>query len=420
MISLSRQQFSAIRIASGLAWRYVLARLLSVSGLLLAAYFYDPHDFAVFGFYVASLNIASIVYFLRFDGAIVSIARDKLLQPIFHLCLWVGGFTTLVFIGTFLIGVALGLISPLIAFCFVLALVGRGFIRLSTLLATREGDFTFLGRMMMLQSVVQPFALFSLMTTSLAGFLVLLLADIAGVLCALCFCLWHFRKQSDLFSGFWRDVKNVPVHMRAWRALPILNLPSSMLAVVFSSLPLLFVSFMASPLLAGHVALAGRILDMPTQLIGAAATPLMLNRFNEKSLSLFSKIRVVLSFYALSILVFFGLISVFIYVFSPLLIDTKWQDLLIILPILTIFYAGLSIAGPLIEVESTFQSQKTFLTIQIVACLSALTAALLFQEHLFFLLVIFGSISILRGLMIMSDVMRLYRLSVTDDVESKA
>ena len=54
-----------------------------------------------------------------------------------------------------------------------------------------------------------------------------------------------------------------------WRAAPRILLPSALLSFGFMVAPLLALPYATNPLLAAHVALAMRLLDVPTQMFGA-------------------------------------------------------------------------------------------------------------------------------------------------------
>jgi hypothetical protein len=271
--------------------------------------------------------------------------------------------------------VALGIFPARLALFFPIALAARAAFRLASAAATRRGDFRELGRVVLLQSLAQPLVLLALAVTLADGALCLVIADAAGqVLGAIYLC----ARQRDLILrslGRRWSRRELLATARRWASLPILNLPGTFLGIAFAASPLLVMPLVAAPDLAGAVALAIRLFDMPTQIIIAATAPVLMNRLraSDGAAPVFGRLPMA-GFSGLIGAGYLALALAFLLAL-PWLNGTIFGGLApVILPV-AIFQGALTVAGPLAEACALYRRQ-TALTLIHLAALAASGLAL--------------------------------------------
>jgi hypothetical protein len=269
---------------------------------------------------------------------------------------------------------AFGVFPARLALFVPLALAARAALRLASAAATRQGEFRELGRVALLQSLTQPFVLLGLAVALADGALCLVVADAAGHGLAAIYLCW---RQRELIAGSltgWSR-RELSATARRWAALPILNLPGTLLGMAFAASPLLIMPLVAAPDLAGAVALAIRLFDAPTQIIIAATAPVLMNRlrasdgaapvFGRLAMAGFSGL--IGAAYAAPALAFFAAL--------PWLEDTIFGGLAPVVVPVAIFQGALTVAGPLAEACALYRRQ-TALTLIHLAALGASGLAL--------------------------------------------
>jgi hypothetical protein len=396
---------TSLRVAVALAMRHVMARLLSVGGLLLAAYLFMPRDFAQVGVYLACLNLIWIVIFWRYEGAITAGQTPRAVQAAIRTCMVIALMNWMCVALVLALFVGFGVLSVPVACFFASGLVGRAALRLLMQIATREGKFPLLGRMVIIQAIFQPCVMLLLMLTPMSGASVMMLSDVVGTASAALFG-WIALRAYVPRLAFIRE--EFFIILARWKALPLLNLPTALLAVGFSSLPILLTPLLADDAMAGSIALASRLLDMPTQLIGAVVTPILLHRLRDQRHTYKRVVSMALWGFAIAILVAFMLISLGFWVVSFWLEGTKWAAIGSIFPMLALFFAGLTIAGPLGEAAMSFRHQTPFFRMQLIMLILALAMCAISLSHVHGLLLIVGGISLIRAGAMLITVMRLY------------
>jgi hypothetical protein len=354
------------RSAAGLALRYGGARATSVVTLLVAAYFFDLAAFAEFGVYLSLVNLAWAGIFLRYENAVIAADSEAAARRAVRLCAVAGGGLWAVLSLLALASIVLGIFPARLALLSPLALAARAAVRLAMAAATRRGDFRELGRMVLLQSLTQPFVLLALAFVLADGALCLVIADAAGqCLAAIYLC----ARQRDLVAGSltgWSR-RELAATVRQWASLPILNLPGTLLGMAFAASPLLIMPLVAGPDLAGAVALAIRLFDVPTQIIIAATVPVLMNRlrasdgappvFGRLPMAGFSGL--VGAAYAALALAFFAAL--------PWLKDTIFGGLAPVVVPVAIFQGALTVAGPLAEACALYRRQTALTLIHLAA-----------------------------------------------------
>ncbi|MBF9231890.1 hypothetical protein [Microvirga alba] len=363
------------RDAARLATRLVLARGMSVVTLIVAAWLVDIQAFAEFGVYQTLATLAWIALFLRYDAAIVSARSDEEAGEALRLCIGVGTILWLFFSGSSLIVGGAGLMRMQLAVLLPFSILGRGMLRLTFATATRDGDFKGIGRASMVQSVLQPTALVLLVLSPIDDALGFAIADIVGHVSGVAYLAWRRRKHLQALEAGW-SVAALLDAGRRWKSLPLYNLPGSFFALAFVMSPLLIMPMAAPPVLAGHVALAYRMFDVPTQIITAASTPIFLNRLRP-SLDRASPIfgRHIMLGLSLLIGVGYALMAGLLMLADPLLTGTALDGLAYVIPYVALFLCFVALAAPLNDSCALYPQQRRLVLIQGMAVLGSCLAA---------------------------------------------
>jgi hypothetical protein len=370
---------SSVRIALALLTRHIAARFLSVGGLLLAIALFDIREFANVGVYLATLNIVWIAVFWRYEGLMTSSKDERSAHASARTCILIALFNLAVVGLIGVMSVALGVLSLPVVCMFVGGLAGRAGIRWLTQIATRQGQFMVLGRLVIVQSVVQPLSMIALMLTPLKGDHILMLSDVIGVLSAALYGTWVLRAHMpplNIERALY--LSQAALILRRGKSLPLFNLPASGLSVIFAQLPLLMLPLIPDNTFAGALAVAYRLLDMPTQLIGAVVTPVLLHRLRAPHLQNLSRILWAMLLFGMSVVSLYGLIALVAfhglswgsfswapdYFVDWLNNSDKILSILLGMLALSGFFAGLALAGPWGEAMLSFKRQAPFLWIQ--------------------------------------------------------
>jgi O-antigen/teichoic acid export membrane protein len=400
-------QRPAVRIFTGLAWRNLAARILSAMCLLVAAHTYELKVFADFGVYLAVMNIIGLLFFLRYESAIVGATSDEDALLAIKSCLAISILILAMVAIALLVATQTHQMSWLVAIFFVIGLAARGSLRLAVIYATRCGDFAVLARSTMIQAIVQPVLLLALLTTPLDGLLALVISDAVGHLVAMATALWLQRK------GLGNVIQPVSMHeilglLKRWISLPLFNLPGTLMSSIFISAPLVLTPMIVDATTAGAFALAYRLLDFPTQLIGAAATPVVMNLFRTSNTRpLDAATRWLLAFSAV-VLAAFGVLAFASFELSQFVTSPKWSQVLHMIPFFALFSASLAIAGPLYEAGSQFQDQRLMTIVHGLAAIAGGLAFMALNVPLPAILIIVSLIAFARALAVAWRVRILY------------
>jgi hypothetical protein len=353
----------AVRSGIGLAGRFLAARIMSVVTLIAVALFFKIEVFATFGVYLAAANIAWVALFLRYETAIPAAQTPFEAEQAVRLSAATGGFVW--FVLSF-ISVAAGIagLAPLaLALLFPLSLLSRAVLRLCVMIATRSGDFQALGRVALVQALIQPPVLLALAASAQDGALSLALADVIGHGAAAFYLVR--RQKNALAESVWRagleawSRTHLSYTARLWSHLPMTNLPGSLLALAFVSLPVLIMPLMGDAVLAGYVALAFRLFDIPTQIIAAAATPVMINKLRAELGGLNPVFgRKMMINLAAPIAVIFAAMTLGLMMIDPWLEGTAFAHLVIVAPWIALFQASAALSTPLAEACGLFKEQR--------------------------------------------------------------
>jgi len=353
-----------MREALRLGGRLVTARLMSILTLVVAIFLVDVETFAEFGVYQTLATLASIALFLRYDTAIVSARSDAQARDVLRFCLCVGLTLWALFAAAAAIAGAAGLMRGSLALLLPFSILARGVLILSFGLTTRKGDFLGIGRAPLLQAAVQPTILLTLVLSPVEDVLCFAVADIAGHTASAAFLAFRRRRvYADLPRGWsWNALRRVA---REWRGLPLYNLPGSFLSIAFVTSPLMIMPLVADAVFAGHVALAYRIFDVPTQIITAASTPIFLNRLRpseHRASPIFGR-HIMMGLAVLLGLAYAGMATGLILA-DPWLQGSELAGLSEVVPLVAFFQLFIALAAPLTDSCSLYVQQKRLVFIQ--------------------------------------------------------
>jgi hypothetical protein len=343
-------------VASGLllALRYVQARFVSVWGLLIAAALCPPQAFADFAVFSALANFVSIAALLRFEALFYQSGDPDRLGRAFRLACAAGlGFllaATLVVAAT----TQATRVPAEVGTLFVITLAARAVMRLISSEATAEGDFRALGNSNIVQAIVQPVVMLLLIWQLGPLSVALLAADAIGHVVGASYLVWRRRASLPKLAGAslwsWADLRDSAAR---WRAAPTALLPSALLSFGFMVLPLIALPYADDALLAAHVALAMRLLEVPTQMFAAVSVPLVLSNLRAQAPAARQGFvrRAVLLLIGGSVGLFCA-IALFALGADALLDRTQWDGVGDTVALMALFYCGVALVTPLQEIGS--------------------------------------------------------------------
>lgn len=357
-----------LRRSAVLALRIVGARLLSVVTLIAAAWFFSIEAFAQFGVFLAFASVLIVGLFLRYDNALIGASDEGEARRVLRLCAAIG------FISLFLVAAAAaaaafaGWITPVLGVLFLLALAARGLLRLGMQTSTREGDLVGIGRVVLVQALVQPLALFAFAATGAVGDVVALaLSDVIGHTAAALYLLARRRAWigAVLVEVWSRD--DLAAIARRWSAQPLFNLPASLLGIAFTVGPLLVTPLVADATTAGHLALAIRLFDAPTRIFVASTSPVVLNAVQAGAGGGLALGRRLIGRIALGVSVLFGGLCLALVLIAPFLQGTIFAGLGDVAPFVAAFQAGIALTGLLADVVGLARRQRALALINLAA-----------------------------------------------------
>jgi len=268
--------------------------------------------------------------------------------------------------------------APLgLALLFPLSVIGRGLLRLAFAAATRDGDFLEIGRASLVQSVVQPLILVALVETIDDGALAFAGADVVGHMAGVIYLTWRKRIYLQAFEAGWSRAALVATG-RTWIGLPLYNLPGSFLSLAFVMSPLLIMPLVASATVAGHVAVAFRIFDVPTQIITAASTPIFLHRLRpseDHGTPVFH--RSIMVALTLVLLAIYGGLAFAIVLAGPWLKQTALGGIAGVVGLVAAFQLFVALGSPLNDTCALFPHQRRLAILHGLAVLGSMLAYLI-------------------------------------------
>jgi hypothetical protein len=389
-------------LAAGLmlAVRFIQARFISVWGLLVAAALCPPQAFADFAVFSAFANFVAIAALMRLEAIFFQSSDRERLGRAFRLALAAG----MAFLGlvacVVIAGVWLGWIAPSVALLFLISLTGRSILRLLWSEATAEGDFRVIGNSNVVQAVVQPVLMLLLIWSLGANSRALFLADALGHAVAASYLIWLRRKALIVLvqPRLWSLGELLASAIR-WRDAPRYLLPSALLSYGFSIAPLMALPYGGNPLLAAHVALAMRLLDVPTQMYATVSGPLVLNHLRAlPEAERQAWVRLVTLGLMAGAAALFGGIALAALGVDALLDEGQWRGVGEIVAIMTLFYCGIALVSPLHDIATLSRHPLRHVATNAVALLAAMLTMLWFGALSMPLLYVLGLVSLARML----------------------
>ncbi|CAN7454276.1 hypothetical protein LJR090_003694 [Bosea sp. LjRoot90] len=355
--SLSKR--AGFRDGAMLALRFVQARFLSVWGLLLAAALCPPKVFADFAIFAALANFVSIAALLRFEAVFFQTSGRQHLGRAFRLALAAGVIFLSAMAVAILFAAAEGWVLRGFGALFLISLASRAAIRLILAEATAEGDFATIGNSNIVQALVQPGMMLLLIWPLGPTALALFAADAFGHAVAAIYLAWRRRHSLlPLMHPLRWSRAELHISGRQWKNSPTYLLPSALLSFGFSAAPLLALPLASNPVLAAHVALATRLLDMPAQMFGAVTIPLVMSDLRkQEGHDRQRRARLLtLGMAAIVATLFLAIALVAISADELILGGTKWGGIGDVMAIMALFYGCSALVGPLQEM-GTFSSR---------------------------------------------------------------
>jgi hypothetical protein len=237
---------------------------------------------------------------------------------------------------------------------FLVSLTGRAVIRLLTSEATAEGDFATIGNSNIVQALVQPGMMIALIWPLGATSIALFAADAIGHVVAAAYLVWRRREALArlLRPAAWSRPE-LRESAGRWRAAPRFLLPSALLSFGFMVIPLLALPMASNALLAAHVALAMRLLEVPTQMFAAVSVPLVLSSLRAQAGHGRQRwVRLVtLCLFAAAAGLFAAI--AFVAIGADAMLDgTQWEGIGEVVAIMALFYGGIALVAPLHEMAA--------------------------------------------------------------------
>jgi O-antigen/teichoic acid export membrane protein len=389
---------AGFRNGAMLALRFVQARFLSVWGLLLAATLCPPQVFADFAIFAALANFVSIAALLRFEAAFFQNSDRTRLGRAFRLALAAGVVVLSVMALAILFAAEQGWVLRGFGALFLISLASRAAIRLTMAEATAEGDFATIGNSNIVQALVQPGMMILLIWPLGPTALALFAADAFGHAVAAAYLIWR-RRQSlfRLMHPYRWSIAELVESGRLWRNSPTYLLPSALLSFGFSVAPLLALPLSSNPLLAAHVALATRLLEMPSQMFGAVTIPLVMSDLRKRQGEARQKRARLITLGMVAIVAaLFVAIAVFASSADIVLDGTKWEGVGEVMAVMALFYGCSALVGPLQEMGSLSSRPRRQMAANALALAAAAVVMWGFGTLSFTLLVAIGMVSLMR------------------------
>lgn len=393
---------TGFRDGAMLALRFVQARFLSVWGLLLAAALCPPKVFADFAIFAALANFVSIAALLRFEAVFFQHSGRLHLGRAFRLALAAGAIFLCAMAVAILFAAAEGWVLRGFGALFLISLASRAAIRLILAEATAEGDFATIGNSNIAQALVQPGMMLLLIWPLGPTALALFAADAFGHAVAAIYLVWR-RRYSLLplmHPSRW-SIGELRDSGRQWRSSPTYLLPSALLSFGFSAAPLLALPLASNPVLAAHVALATRLLDMPAQMFGAVTIPLVMSDLRkQEGHNRQRRARLLtLGMVAVVTMLFLAIALVAISADEIILGGTKWGGIGEVMAIMALFYGCSALVGPLQEMGTFSSRPHDQMTANAIALAAAAAVIWAFGSLSPTVLVAIGLVSLVRLLL---------------------
>jgi len=384
-----------LRKISRVALFLILIRIFSAAGFVLTLWLCPIHVFANLGIYLASVSLAALAVFGRYELLIVAAEDEQKCADAVHLCL-ITGICVMFAIFAAAISVHELFITHITLF-FAGALFARAWLRLGLIFATRYGRYDRAVKALLPHTIVQPVTLVLLTYSGYNPLLAFILSDFVGhLVAAICVCISEWRAFLIFFCQKIRFRQAGKLAMLNY-GLPTLNLTAAASAFLFATAPLFFLPTLQNGILAGTLALLFRVLDVPTSVTTASIGPILMKEVAERNRDgtqwMSSKTFLLPATVAAAV---FGSISLGGLSLNDLDITPSWHMALTILPVVALFQAGIAATSPLIDIATLAGRQKGLASLNVISVLLAASVLLFWSHNPIIAIMLAGSIGFAR------------------------
>jgi hypothetical protein len=378
-----------------LAFLLLVIRVISAAAFVVILWFCPINVFANLGLYLASINLAALAVFGRYELLLVGANDDRQCADALHLCIITGMGAVA---AALLFAASINAESMRhIATLFAAALFARAWLRLGLSLATRHGRYDRAVKALLPHTVGQPLTLILLLRNGYDPLMAFILSDLAGQLisavCVTCgewraYCL-YFRQR----VRYRRIGELAAMNLR----LPTLNLAAAGSAFLFTTAPLFILPGLSNAILGGTLALLFRVLDVPTALTSTSVSPILMKEVTDRKRDGAQWMTPSTFLLPATIAtIVFGLICLGALMLNHLELAPSWHLALTVLPVVALFQAGIAAASPLIDIATLAGRQRGLLTLNVVSVGLAASALLLWSHTPIFAIMLAGSIGVAR------------------------
>jgi hypothetical protein len=381
---------------SWLALYLLFIRICSAVGFIIVLWLCPVQIFAKLGIYLASINLASLAVFGRYELLVVAAHDERKCADAVHLCTITGACAV---VAALLISIAVNqLFITHVTIFFAAALFARAWLRLGLTFATRYGRYDRAVKALLPHTIGQPLILVLLIYNGHSPLLAFIVSDFMGhLIAAICVCISEWRAFCSCF--FYQQIRYRRIRELAMKnlGLPTLNLTAAASAFLFATAPLFFLAGLPNVIMAGTLALLFRVLDVPTSLTSASVSPILMKEVadrNRDGTQWMSPSTFLLP--ATIATIVFGLISLGGITLNSLELAPSWHMALTILPVVALFQAGIAATTPLIDIATLAGRQQGLLTLNVISVGLAGSALLFWSNDPIFAIVLAGSIGFAR------------------------
>lgn len=380
---------------SWLALYLLIIRVFSAAGFIVALWLCPVQVFANLGIYLASISLAALAVFGRYELLIVAAHDERQCADAVHLCAITGAVAI---VTTLAVALAVNhLFVTHVALFFAGSLFARAWLRLGLTLATRHGRYDRAVKALLPHTIGQPVILIWLIYHGHDALLAFVISDVCGhLIAAACVC---FSERRAFLASFQRQFRYRKIReLAAWNVkLPTLNLTAAASAFLFATTPLFFLPGLSNGILAGTLALLFRMLDVPTFLTNASVSPILMKEVADRNREGIQRISPSTFLLPATIAtIVFGLISLGGLTLNSLQLAPSWHMALTILPVVALFQAGIAATNPLIDIATLAGRQQGLLTLNVISVGLAAAALLFWSNDPIFAIVLAGSIGFAR------------------------
>jgi hypothetical protein len=335
-----------------LAWSLIWSRAISIMSILIFSYFIGPDPFSAFGVFIAVVTILWVAVFFCYEQALFVCNKNEI-KIVIRLCEILSVifvvFTAILCVIIFILKPKFinqidGLHSIILFIPFALA--ARAMQRLITCLATRDAQFDLLAKLNWMQAGAQAVMLLLLMMAGWPGVVCLVAAELCGLVAVNAYCLRAYPQfRPAPLSG--TNFDQLRSCARRWRALPTWRLLMSLTSVIALGLPALVIPLHYPAAIAGQVLFAMRMLDVPSNVISGAVSPILQGNLMSPDRTRARALREVLLIASMNSAIFAAL-GAASYVARPLFDGSAWIVAVAVFLPLTLYFMGLTTSAPLV------------------------------------------------------------------------